>query len=179
MCPPNLPVNQQRIISSTGNATDGRAWQPVPEILRIRVGTQSRAAGGTPRLTQNLGQATDVQLANAQCDEETPCALLSWARLDAAVSAVGREPMDAAGWQLVPIDMVTPRGEMPVNTGSPSLEAVVTWSVEQLLWMATSLPAMRTIRHQPWGLDAKDVYHSQEAASTSHALPQPVEQAGF
>ena len=44
------------------------------------------------------------------------------------------------------------RGEtqvQEVDTGFPSPEAVVSWTEEQLLEMATSLPATRTIRHQP------------------------------
>ena len=34
---------------------------------------------------------------------------------------------------------------------------MVTWTEEQLLEMAASLPAMRTIRHQPWGLSKRRV----------------------
>ena len=86
-------------------------------------------------------------MANVQCDGETPCEPVAH-RGHAPRGAVGMEPMDAPAGQLVPIDLATPRGDtqvQEVDTGSPSPEAVVTWTEE----MATSLPTMRTIRHQP------------------------------
>ena len=54
------------------------------------------------------------------------------------------------------IDMATPRaGESDPqgNAEAPDpTTAAASWSKEQLLELATYLPAMRTIRHQPWGL---------------------------
>ena len=53
------------------------------------------------------------------------------------------------------IDLATPRAsqvETQRDTEVPDPAAVFTWSEEKLLESATSLPAMRIIRHQPRGL---------------------------
>ena len=44
------------------------------------------------------------------------------------------------------------RSQPQSSAQAPDPEAVFTWSEEKLLELATSLPAMRTIRHQPRGL---------------------------
>ena len=66
-------------------------------------------------------------------------------------SAVGMEPTDAPAGQLVPIYLATPRGDTQCKRSTLDLRALrstLTWTEE----MATSLPTMRTIRHQPRGL---------------------------
>ena len=76
------------------------------------------------------------------------------------------------------IDMATPRAGQVESQGNAEVldpTAEVSWSEEQLLELATSLPAMRTIRHQTRG--AKDVHNTQEAVATSHALPSPMDRA--
>ena len=53
------------------------------------------------------------------------------------------------------IDMSTPRAGQAESQGSaeaPDPSAVSTWTEERMLELATSLPAVRTIRHQPRGL---------------------------
>ena len=50
------------------------------------------------------------------------------------------------------IDLAAPRAcqaEPQGNAEAPDPTAVLTWSEEKLLELATSLPAMRAIRHQP------------------------------
>ena len=89
----------------------------------LRVG--SLAAEGAPRLMQGMEQAMDVQKADVQCDEELP----------------NERVAHRAALQVVP---TTPLAML--------ITVVVSWSEEQLLELATSLPAMRTIRHQPLGL---------------------------
>ena len=57
--------------------------------------------------------------------------------------------------QPMQIELATSRACQAEPQGSaqaPNREAVFTWSEEKLLELATSLPAMRTIRHQPTGL---------------------------
>ena len=74
------------------------------------------------------------------------------------------------------IDMATPRAgevESQGDAEAPDPTAVVSWCEERLLELATSLPAMRTIRHQPRVLEAKDVHYSQVVATTPHASPPP------
>ena len=53
------------------------------------------------------------------------------------------------------IDMATPRegqAALQGNAEAPDPTAVSNWTEERILKLATSLPAMRTIRHQPRGL---------------------------
>ena len=53
------------------------------------------------------------------------------------------------------VDMATPCARLAESQGiaeAPGPTAVVSWSGERVLELATSLPAMRTIRHQPRGL---------------------------
>ena len=102
-------------------------------------GFSSQAASGTPRPARGLGQATGVQMTDVQCDAEGPCKCVAY----------------QVALQLVPIDLAAPRGSPLVregNTDALDPGAVVTWTEEQLLELATSLPAVRTIRHQPRGL---------------------------
>ena len=57
--------------------------------------------------------------------------------------------------QPMQIDLATPRAsQIEPQRGDevPDPAAVFTWSEEKLLELATSLPAMRTIKHQPRGL---------------------------
>ena len=57
--------------------------------------------------------------------------------------------------QSTQIDVATPRAgqaESQGNTEAPDPTAVSTWTEERMLELATSLPAMRTIGHQPRGL---------------------------
>ena len=53
------------------------------------------------------------------------------------------------------IDAATPRAgraELQGNAEAPDPAAVSSWTEERLLELATSLPAMRTVRHEPRGL---------------------------
>ena len=66
--------------------------------------------------------------------------------------------MDVEVGQLVAIDMALRDFYLAcarVQHLCSEPESVVTWTEEQLLEMAASLPAMRTIRHQPRGLRQK------------------------
>ena len=75
-------------------------------------------------------------------------------------------------------DMATPReGQAALhgNVEAPDPTAVGNWTEERMLELATSLPAMRTSRHQPRGLETKDVRKTQEATA-SHELSPPMGQ---
>ena len=57
--------------------------------------------------------------------------------------------------QLTQIDTATPRAgwaELQGNAEAPDPTAVSSWTEERLLELATSLLAMRTVRHEPRGL---------------------------
>ena len=74
------------------------------------------------------------------------------------------------------IGVATPRGDQAESQGNaeaPDPTAVSTWTEERMLELATSLPAMRSIRHQPRG-QTKDVHFTQKAVATSHTLPSPL-----
>ena len=69
--------------------------------------------------------------------------------------AVSIAPMEVETAQPMQIDMATPRAGESEPQGSaeaPDPTAAASWSEERLLELATSLPSMRTIRHQPRGL---------------------------
>ena len=105
---------------------------------------------------QAMEQAMDVQMADEQCDQQPPNERVAY---PAALQVVAATPlamstasMEVETAQPMKIDMATPRaGEVDPrgNAAAPDPTAAVTWSEEQLLELATSLPAMRTIRHQP------------------------------
>ena len=122
-------------------------------------GLGSWSAKGAPRLTQGMGQAMDVRMADMQCDQQSPSGRVACqAALQVVPTtppAMSNAPMEVETGQPMQIDMATPRAgqvEPEGNAEPPDPTAVVSWSEEQLLELATSLPAMRTIRHQPRGL---------------------------
>ena len=97
-------------------------------------------------------------MADVQCNEEAPCervaCQVALPVVPTALPTASAAPMDVEAG-LVPIDLATPRGSPLVRQGNVNARdpaAVVTWTEEQLLELATSLPAMRTTRHQPWGV---------------------------
>ena len=72
-----------------------------------------------------------------------------------AFPAMVVETMEIQNGQSMQIDLAAPRACQAEPQGSAQTSdpaAVFTWSEEKLLELATSLPAMRTIRHQPRGL---------------------------
>ena len=116
-------------------------------------GLSSRAAEGAPRLMQAMEQAKDVQMADVQCNQQPPIERVAYR---AALQVVGTTPLamsigpiQVETAQPMQKDMATPRaceGEQQGSAEAPGPTAEVSWSEEQLLELATSLPAMRTIR---------------------------------
>ena len=101
----------------------------------------------------------DVQMADVECDLQPPNERVAYRAallvVPTTLPALPAAPMEVETGQPMQIDMATPgAGEVEPkgNTKAPDPTAVVSWSEEQLLELATSLPAMRTIRHQPRGL---------------------------
>ena len=98
-------------------------------------------------------------MADVQYDQQPPnervahrAALQVVPTIPLAVSIV---PIEVETVQPMQIGMATPRAGVSEPQGSaeaPVPAAVVIWTEEQLLELTTSLPAMRTIRHQPRGL---------------------------
>ena len=104
---------------------------------------------------ENLGEAIYVHMANARSGEETFCEriahLVTHPGMLAGNSIVEERPRGCRGWAAGALRQAHVQ---ELNTGSPGPEAVVEHGAE-LLEMATLLPAMRTIRHQPWGLSQR------------------------
>ena len=100
-------------------------------------GLGGSAAEGTPRETQSPEQAIDVRMADVQSDQQ---------------------PQIERVWCLTPTQPCRirstglRRASRQGNAESLHPAAVVTWTGERLLKLATSLPAMRTLRHQPRSL---------------------------
>ena len=72
------------------------------------------AADGTPRVTQSQGQATDVRVADMQCDQQPQFERVAH---QAALQVVPTThptmldtPMEVETGQLMQVDMATPRG---------------------------------------------------------------------
>ena len=118
---------------------------------------------------QDLEQAMDVQVADLQI---------------AAVQSDLQQPRERVAYpaalQVVPtafpamlVAPMEPGGA--TRQCGPDLAAVFAWSEEQPLELATFLPAMRPVRHQPRA-EAKDVQNTQEAVATPHALSSPTDQ---
>ena len=103
-------------------------------------------------------QMADVQLAAVPSGSQPPGErVANGAALQAvpALSAMVAVPVEVENGQPMQIDLATPRAfqaEPQSSAQAPDPEAVFTWSEEKLLELATSLPAMRTIRHQVRGL---------------------------
>ena len=150
----------------------GLATQRVEGLLRIyifvvcqallRMSLNAKAAprgSAAGQSKERMDQAVDVQMANVQCDQQLPNERVAYrAALQVVPTtplAMSIAPMEVETARLMQIDMATPRtGEVEPqgNAEAPGPTAAVSWSEEQLLELATSLPAMRTIRHQPRGL---------------------------
>ena len=99
-------------------------------------GPGGSSSSGMPCESENEGQAIDVQIAEVQ-DEEQPTG---------RASGRARQPPQ--------IGMATPReGQAALQGNAEAPDTPVgNWTEERMLEPATSLPAMRTIRHQPLGL---------------------------
>ena len=110
-------------------------------------GPGGSATSGANRESQNEGQAIDVQMVEVQDDRQVR---------DERVAhqvALGLGPAETG--QLTQVDIGTSRAgqaELQGNAEAPDPTAVSSWTEERLLELASSLPAMRAIRHQPWGL---------------------------
>ena len=76
-------------------------------------GLSSRAAEGAPRLIQAVGHATDVQMADVQCDQQPPNERVAHqAALQVVPTtplAMSTAPMEVETAQAMQIDMATPR----------------------------------------------------------------------
>ena len=103
-------------MTTRGNPKSARVSGVATHECRSHSGAEGfnrQAATGTPRLTQNLGQASGVQMANVQCDDEVPCERVAHQvtlpEMPVALFAAGAEPIDVETGQLLPFDMVTPR----------------------------------------------------------------------
>ena len=119
------------------------------------------------------------QMADVQYDQQLPNERVAhWAALQVVPTiplAVSIVPIEVETVQPMQIGMATPRAGVSEPQGSaeaPGPAAVVLWTEEQLLELPTSLPAMRTIRHQP-----RLEHNTREALGTSHALSSPKDQA--
>ena len=146
----------------------------------------SYAAEGAPLFTQDMEQAMDVQMADVQCSLQPPSERVAF-RAALQVVPIAFPAMVAAPMELQPmqIEMAILRAGQAEPQGSAAQgsaealdpTAVFTRSEEKLLELATSLPAMRTIRAPAAGPEAKDMHNTQEAVATAHALPSPMDQA--
>ena len=126
---------------------------------QLSEGLGSSAAGGTPQVTQSVAQAIDVQIAEVQGDWQQRCEHLAYQAgiqgEPTAVPVAAVAAMEVESGRLLQVDLATPRdcqaGQQDI-ADPPDPTAVSTWTEERMLELATSLPAMRTIRHQPRGL---------------------------
>ena len=130
-----------------------------PKAKSCSQGLGRRAAEGAPRLTQGMEQAVDVKTADVRCDQQLTKERVSYrAALQVVPTtplAMSIAPLEVETAQPMQIDLATPRAgevEPQGNADAPDPTAAVSWSEEQLSELVTSLPAMRTIRHQPRGL---------------------------
>ena len=110
-------------------------------------GPGGSSSSGMPCESQNEGQAIDVQIAEVQDEGQ--------AQGERVVQLVALQLEPAEPGQPTQIDMATPRegqAALQGNAEAPDPIDVGNWTEERMLERATSLPAMRTIRHQPRGL---------------------------
>ena len=127
-------------------------------------------------MTQGMEQETDVQVADAQIAAvqsgsqplgERVAFRAALQVVPTALSAMVAVPMEVENVQPMQIDSGTPcafQEEPQSSAQAPDPGAVFTWSEEKLFELAASLPAMRTIGHQPRGLrQTEDVRNAQEA----------------
>ena len=110
-------------------------------------------------MTQNLAQAIDVQIAEAQGDWQQRCEHVAYQAgiqvEPTAVPVMAAAAMEVESGRLMQVDLATPRDGQtgPQESAEPPDPiAMSTWTEERMLELATSLPAMSTIRHQPRGL---------------------------
>ena len=147
----------------------------------------SSAVEGTPRLTQGMEQAVDVQMADVQVvavqsdlhppSERVPCRA-SLQVLPTAFPAMVA-PMKVENGQPMQIDLATPSAGQawPQDSAeAPDPTAVFTLP-EELLVLATSLPANAYYQTPAARPEAKEMHSTQETFATSHALPSPMDLA--
>ena len=122
-------------------------------------GPGGSAAEGNPRETQGEGQGIDVRMAEVQGDRQSQSERVArQVALQVGLATYPNMqdmPEGAETGQPMQIGMATPRAgqaESQGNAEAPDPSAVSTWTEERMLEPATSLPAMRTIRHQPRNL---------------------------
>ena len=147
-----------------------RGFAMLPHVM-LRMSPKAKAAGArqqrsrrSPRLTQGMEQATDVQMADVhmadvQGDPQPPSIRVACrAALQVAPTAFPATvavPTEVESGHPMQIDLATRcagQAEPQERAGAPDPTPVVTWCEEKLLELATSLPAMRTIKHEPRGL---------------------------
>ena len=145
-------------------------------------GLGSSAAEGAPRLTQGMEQETGVQMSDAQIAAvqsgprplgERVAFRATLQEVSTALSAMIASPMEVENVQPLQIDLATPRAcqEEPQSSAqAPDPEAVFTWSEEKLLELTTSLPAMRTIGHQPRGLRQRRAQYSRSCCNITRIV---------
>ena len=120
----------------------------------------------------------DVQMADVQCDPQPPNERVAYQAALLVVPttplAVSIAPMEVETAQPMQIGMATPRAGGSESQGSaeaPDPTAAASWSEERLLELATSLPSMRTIRHQSRSLRQRKCTILKKLLSKAHALP--------
>ena len=108
--------------------------------------------------TQGVEQAMDVQMGDVQCDLQLPNERVAFRAalqvVPTTLPAVPAAPMEVETGQDSRCRLIWPH-RVPARWSRRTMQnptAVVSWFEEELLELATSLPAMRTIRHQPRSL---------------------------
>ena len=144
-----------------------------------RKGSQSQGCSqglgrseGTPRLTQGMEQATDVQMADVQCDLQPLSERVAQPGpalqvVPTAFPAMAVVPMEVENGQPMQIDLATPRAGQAEPQGSaeaPDPAAVFACWSEETLVGAGGVPAGDANYLAPAaGPEAKDVHNTQEA----------------
>ena len=97
-------------------------------------------------------QMADVQMAVVQCDPQPPKRTRGLPSCAPGAYRLSRHGSCAHGGREWTADAGRFGYDPQGSAEAPDPAAVFTWSEEQLLELATSLAAMRTIRHRPRGL---------------------------
>ena len=131
-------------------------------------------AEGTPQVVQNLAQAIDVQIAEAQGDWQQRCvAYQAGIKVEpTAVPVMATAATEVESGRLMQVDLATPRDG---QTGQR--ESAETPDPTAADAGASDVPAGDAHNEAPTaGSEKEDVHNTQEAAAASHALSPPVDQ---
>ena len=147
-------------------------------------GVGSSEVKGTPRLTQGMEQAMDVQMAAVQCDLQPPSERVAYRAalqvVPTVFPAVVAAPMAVENGQPMHIDLAAPRACQEEPQGSaqaPGLRSSVHLVRGEAVGAGDVNAGDANHQAPAAGPEAKDVHGTQEVVATSHALPSPVDQA--